>query len=80
MKKLFLALLLSHSLYAQNITGILGAFPPEIKLLSESMTDKQDTVISNTRFTKGLLNGKPVVLALTGVGKLKSFSPELPAA
>src|ERR1700712_2802180 len=37
---------------AQNITGVLGAFPPELVLLQRQMQDKKDTVILNIHFIK----------------------------
>ncbi|MHA4741908.1 5'-methylthioadenosine/adenosylhomocysteine nucleosidase [Dyadobacter sp. MSC1_007] len=75
MKNLLLSLLLLFSICktnAQSITGILGAFPPELVLLESQMSNKKDTVISQVRFTKGLLRGRQVVLAQTGVGKVNA--------
>ncbi|NIJ54780.1 5'-methylthioadenosine/adenosylhomocysteine nucleosidase [Dyadobacter arcticus] len=79
MKKLLISLLLSSLLLsspyvvaAQDITGVLGAFPPELVLLQKKMENPKDTVISNVRFTKGKLNGRAVVLAQTGVGKVNA--------
>jgi len=57
---------------AQDITGILGAFPPELVMLQSKMANKKDTIIANIRFTKGILNGKSVVLAQTGIGKVNA--------
>lgn len=57
---------------AQSITGILGAFPPELVLLETEMSNKKDTVISNIRFSLGTLRGRPVVLAQTGIGKVNA--------
>ncbi|MCF0071237.1 5'-methylthioadenosine/adenosylhomocysteine nucleosidase [Dyadobacter sp. CY261] len=57
---------------SQSITGILGAFPPELVLLESEMTQKQDTVISQVRFIRGQLRGRNVVLAETGVGKVNA--------
>ena len=57
---------------AQNTTGILGAFPPELVLLQSKMEQKKDTVIQQIRFTKGKLNGRNIVLAQTGIGKVNA--------
>ena len=57
---------------AQDVTGVLGAFPPELVLLQSKIENKKDTVIANIHFTKGLLNGKSVVLAQTGIGKVNA--------
>jgi adenosylhomocysteine nucleosidase len=56
----------------QSITGILGAFPPELVLLESQMTQKQDTIISQVRFIRGELRGRRVVIAQTGVGKVNA--------
>jgi adenosylhomocysteine nucleosidase len=74
MKKLILPFLLftSYLAVSQDITGVLGAFPPELVLLQKKMKNPKDTVISNVRFTKGKLNGRAVVLAQTGVGKVNA--------
>jgi adenosylhomocysteine nucleosidase len=73
-KLLLLSLLLSFHAYtqAQDITGVLGAFPPELVLLQSKMENKRDTVIAQVRFTKGILNGRSVVLAQTGIGKVNA--------
>jgi adenosylhomocysteine nucleosidase len=76
MKKItgFIVLLIAAGFYlpAQRVTGLLGAFPPELVLLQNQLKNKTDTVIRHIRFTKGLLNGKAVVLAQTGVGKVNA--------
>lgn len=57
---------------AQSITGLLGAFPPELVLLQNQMEHKTDTVIQKVHFIKGMLHGKSVVLAQTGIGKVNA--------
>ncbi|MCE7066619.1 5'-methylthioadenosine/adenosylhomocysteine nucleosidase [Dyadobacter sp. CY326] len=57
---------------AQRITGVLGAFPPELVLLQSKMENKKDTVIQQIRFTKGTLSGREIVLAQTGIGKVNA--------
>ena len=68
----FLFLLTVLSVKSQSITGILGAFPPELVLLESQMTQKKDTIISQIRFIRGELRGRHVVLAETGVGKVNA--------
>ncbi|MCF2488622.1 5'-methylthioadenosine/adenosylhomocysteine nucleosidase [Dyadobacter sp. CY347] len=70
---LFLLLFLQiTNIHAQSVTGILGAFPPELVLLQSKMEEKQDTIIQQIRFTKGKLNGRQIVLAQTGIGKVNA--------
>jgi adenosylhomocysteine nucleosidase len=57
---------------AQSVTGLLGAFPPELVLLQNQMENKTDTVIQKVHFIKGILRGKSVVLAQTGIGKVNT--------
>ncbi len=57
---------------AQNITAILGAFPPEVALIHDRILQKKELVFQNIRFTTGLLNGRRVVLAQTGMGKVNA--------
>ncbi|WP_026631029.1 5'-methylthioadenosine/adenosylhomocysteine nucleosidase [Dyadobacter alkalitolerans] len=70
---LFLFLFLQiTNIEAQSITGVLGAFPPELVLLQSKMEEKKDTIIQQIRFTKGKLNGRQIVLAQTGIGKVNA--------
>lgn len=55
-----------------DITGILGAFPEEVKFLATQMQDKTEFVIQHLSFTEGKLNGQHVVLAQTGIGKVNA--------
>lgn len=57
---------------AQEIIGVLGAFPPELKLLRANMVNPKDTVIRSIEFVTGELKGRKVVLAQTGVGKVNA--------
>jgi len=57
---------------SENITAILGAFPPEVALLHDSIQQKKELIFQNIRFTKGMLKGRPVVLAQTGMGKVNA--------
>jgi adenosylhomocysteine nucleosidase len=54
------------------VTAILGAFPAEIDILYGQIRQKRDTVIQQVRFTRGFLNGRQVVLAQTGIGKVNA--------
>lgn len=54
------------------VTAVLGAFPPELVLLQAQMTEKNDTVIQRIHFIRGLLHGKAIVLAQTGIGKVNA--------
>lgn len=54
------------------LTAILGAFPPELVLLKAQLQQAKDTVIQHIHFTEGVLNGRKVVLAQTGIGKVNA--------
>jgi adenosylhomocysteine nucleosidase len=56
----------------QNITAILGAFPPEVALIREHILQKEEHIFQNIHFTEGMLNGRHVVLAQTGMGKVNA--------
>jgi adenosylhomocysteine nucleosidase len=53
-------------------TVILGAFGPEIELLEAALKDKRESRILDLRFVQGRLGNRPVVLNLTGVGKVNA--------
>ena len=74
MKKLILFLIVcnTHPVKAQYVTGLLGAFPPEIVLLQQQMKNKKDTLIQHLHFISGTLNGKALALAQTGIGKVNA--------
>lgn len=69
---LFLLFIVLQKTAAQQVTGILGAFPPELVLLQSKMENKRDTLIMQVKFVRGTLSGKPVVLAQTGIGKVNA--------
>jgi adenosylhomocysteine nucleosidase len=69
---LFVFCLFQINVRAQEIIGILGAFPPELVHLRANMVNPKDTVIRSVGFITGELKGKKVVLAQTGVGKVNA--------
>ena len=54
------------------MTGILGAFADETELLLSQVQQKKEVVIRQIRFTQGLLKGRPVVVAQSGIGKVNA--------
>ena len=73
---LLLLLLCSH-LTAQNpsqipTTGILGAFSDEVAILEQGLTDARPQTILGIRFVTGILEGRRVVVASSGVGKVNA--------
>jgi len=56
----------------RQLTAILGAFPPELVLLQGQLKEVKDTVIAHIHFLQGRLNGRNVVLAQTGIGKVNA--------
>lgn len=64
-------LLIAHPSMSQT-TAILGAYGEEITLLLEKVQDKKESVIAGLHFTEGTLNGRTVVVALTGIGKVNA--------
>ena len=65
-------LLATQCLKAQPVTAILGAFGDEITLLLQKVENKRELTIQHLRFTEGTLNGRKVVVALTGIGKVNA--------
>jgi adenosylhomocysteine nucleosidase len=53
-------------------TAILGAFEKEIIMLQDELTERQEQKIEGMRFVSGKLNGKRVVTAWTGIGKVNA--------
>lgn len=74
MKKIvFLLLIISFKIHSQKpLTAILGAFRDEVKLLEDSLQNKQEVTIKGIRFVRGDFRGRPVVVTLTGVGKVNA--------
>lgn len=72
-----LLLLCANTLHAQvykprPVTGILGAFGEEVKLLVEAMNTPKKRIIHGMTFYVGTLNNQKVVVAETGIGKVNA--------
>ncbi len=52
--------------------GIIGAMPQEVQALAEHLTDKKTTEIAGITLHSGLLNGVPVVVMQSGIGKVNA--------
>lgn len=50
--------------------GIIAAMAPELKNLTEIMTDKKEETISSVNFISGKIHNKEVVCAVCGIGKV----------
>lgn len=57
---------------SEPITAILGALEKEITLLEGQLTAQRQQRIEGIRFVNGNLNGRSVVIAWTGVGKVNA--------
>jgi adenosylhomocysteine nucleosidase len=56
----------------RELIGIIGAMSVEIEDLRQALLDAKEEIISGMTFYTGKLNGKNVVLALSGVGKVNA--------
>ena len=56
----------------EPVTAILGAFEREVTLLEDQVAERQEHEIEQIRFVTGKLNGRNVVVAWTGVGKVNA--------
>lgn len=56
----------------QPVTAILGAFMAEVALLEDQLSDRQEHQVEGIKFTDGRMNGRPVVIAWTGIGKVNA--------
>ncbi|MBC7922499.1 MAG: 5'-methylthioadenosine/S-adenosylhomocysteine nucleosidase, partial [Ferruginibacter sp.] len=54
------------------VTAILGAFPDEVTLLEGKMRNRKERYLQGVRFLTGKLNGQPIILARTGIGKVNA--------
>jgi adenosylhomocysteine nucleosidase len=55
-----------------GITAIMGAMESEVKLLSQQIEHKRDTVIQGIPFSTGKIHGKEVVITRSGIGKVNA--------
>lgn len=53
-------------------TAVISAFPPELEALKAATTERQEVTIKGMVFTTGELEGKPVVLFLSGVSMVNA--------
>ena len=56
----------------QNPIGVIGAMQKEVDELREQMTDVTVDVIAGREYVRGLWEGRPIVAAVSGVGKVFS--------
>jgi len=73
--KFFLLFVLTSIIFTSaraQVTGILGAFGDETTLLLTQVRQKKEIVIQQIHFTQGLLRGRQVVVALSGIGKVNA--------
>lgn len=57
---------------ASQITAILGAFSDEVALIESQLSDKREQKIQGISFITGKLNGRNVVVASSGIGKVNA--------
>lgn len=65
------------SAYAQSyktrpITALLGAFDEEVKLVQKSLKNPKSQTLNGIHFMTGSINGRKVVVAETGIGKVNA--------
>lgn len=69
---LCILILYTSTSIAQPVTAILGAYSAENDLILEKTANKKEIIIENMHFTEGTINGRKVVVALTGIGKVNA--------
>ncbi|MCW3106012.1 MAG: 5-methylthioadenosine/adenosylhomocysteine nucleosidase [Segetibacter sp.] len=57
---------------SNNITAIVGAFQLEVELLKNKIQEIKEQRIEGISFYTGKLNGQPVVLTRSGIGKVNA--------
>ncbi|RYF56273.1 MAG: 5'-methylthioadenosine/adenosylhomocysteine nucleosidase, partial [Cytophagaceae bacterium] len=63
---------MQSTINASSITALLGAFGEEVKLIEESLQDKDIVDLNGHRFVTGSLGQQRVVVTLTGIGKVNA--------
>ncbi|MBZ9612901.1 5'-methylthioadenosine/S-adenosylhomocysteine nucleosidase [Rheinheimera maricola] len=53
-----------------QLIGIIGAMEPEVALLRQQITDSKIETVAGYQFCTGTLQGMPVVLVQSGIGKV----------
>jgi len=54
------------------VTALLGAFDKEVELVQRSLKNPKTQVLNGIKFMTGQLNGREVVVAETGIGKVNA--------
>ena len=62
----------SDEVKREPVTGILGAMPVEIQMLESQLQGEKTEKILGIEFHTGVLNGRKVVLAVGGIGKVNA--------
>jgi adenosylhomocysteine nucleosidase len=79
--RLLLTLLLASAPFAAQAaerldpvprTAVISAFPPELAALEAATSDRHEYAAAGTRFVTGTLEGKPVVLFLSGISMVNA--------
>ncbi|MDB5623434.1 MAG: methylthioadenosine nucleosidase, partial [Devosia sp.] len=52
--------------------AVMSAFAPEWLALQDALSERQDYTVNGTTFATGVIEGKPVVLFLTGVSMVNA--------
>ena len=55
-----------------QVTAVLGAFAEEVNILKAQVQQKKASTIQGIEFIHGILNGRRVVIAQTGIGKVNA--------
>jgi len=61
-----------NSVVNKPITAVMGAFDKEVIMLEEILTNKREHEFEGIRLLEGRLNGRIIVVALTGMGKVNA--------
>lgn len=56
----------------EGLTVVIGAFNEEIEYLEAQMENGQEVIIDGLRFMKGTISDKPVIIGISGIGKVNA--------